>query len=259
MPELPEVETTLRGITPHICEQKVTEVTIRQYKLRWAIPENMQQLLVGEILNKITRRGKYLLLEFDKGTAMIHLGMSGSMRIYNTATEAGKHDHFDIEFNNGKTLRYNDPRRFGAFLWAGTEPYKHKLLSSLGVEPLGIDFDVDYIFKASRVRNIAIKKFIMDAKLVVGVGNIYANEALHLAGIHPNRSANQISKIRYQRLVLTIKDVLEKAIKQGGTTLNDFSQVDGKPGYFAQSLNVYGRSGQACYKCASVLKEIRTA
>lgn len=257
MPELPEVETTRRGIIAHINQQEVTKVIIRQSKLRWPITENMSQLIENKTLIGVERRGKYLLLLFNHGTALIHLGMSGSIRIVEATSITKKHDHFDIIFNNGKILRYNDPRKFGAFLWAGADPYQHRLLVNLGVEPLDNDFDADSIYKASRNRKIAIKQFIMDAHQVVGVGNIYANESLFLAGIDPRRQSNRISYQRYQRLVLVIKKVLNKAIKEGGTTLKDFSQVDGKPGYFAQSLNVYGRAGQHCPDCQQTLVEIR--
>lgn len=257
MPELPEVETTRCGILPHITKSRVVKVAIRQPRLRWPITENMQQILANTTLNDVLRRGKYLLLEFEHGTALLHLGMSGSVTILDTDIAACKHDHFDIQFDNGKILRYNDPRRFGAFLWAGTEPYQHKLLASLGVEPLENDFNAEYIYSASRKRKTNVKQFIMDAHLVVGVGNIYANEALFQAGIHPARQANRISHARYQRLVIVIKKVLNEAIKQGGTTLKDFNQVDGKPGYFSQSLSVYGRAGQPCMKCQHPLQEIR--
>jgi len=257
MPELPEVETTCRGIAPHLEGQQVVALTIRQSKLRWPIPSDMEKLLVNHTLLNVSRRGKYILLGFNHGSAMIHLGMSGSMRILNFNGDVAKHDHFDIKFSNGKYLRYNDPRRFGAFLWAGEKPLQHKLLANLGVEPLEADFHADYIYKASRNRKVAIKQFIMDGHLVVGVGNIYANEALFQAGIKPSRAANQVSFKRYQRLVDIIKVVLDKAIKQGGTTLNDFSQVDGKPGYFAQELKVYGRAGEKCVNCETILVEIR--
>ncbi len=257
MPELPEVETTRQGILPHIKDQTVASVLIRQYSLRWPITENMVQLISGKKLLNVSRRGKYLLLEFDQGSAFIHLGMSGSIRILGIDAPAGKHDHFDICFSNGKLLRYNDPRRFGTFLWVGAEPLQHKLLAKLGVEPLGNEFDAEMLFKASRNRKIAIKQFIMDSHIVVGVGNIYANEALFQAGIHPSRQVCRISLKRYQTLVDVIKNILRKAIEQGGTTLKDFYQGDGKSGYFSQSLNVYGRADLACVQCARRLVEIR--
>lgn len=257
MPELPEVETTRRGIMPHILQHKVVKVIIRQYSLRWPIRKDMAQLLINGMLKDVHRRGKYLLLEFDCGTALIHLGMSGSIRILESNSQLKKHDHFDIHFSNGKILRYNDPRRFGAFIWAGDQPYQHDLLVNLGVEPLENDFDAAYLFSRSRTRKVAVKSFIMNAQVVVGVGNIYANETLFLAGISPIRAANKISFQRYQLLVSAIKKILSNAIKQGGTTLKDFNQVDGKPGYFAQSLQVYGRAGQKCLNCDSILQEIR--
>ncbi len=257
MPELPEVETTLQGISPHIKHHKVIKVLIRRSDLRWPVTKDIPHLLANSILLDVTRRGKYLLLQFEQGVALIHLGMSGSISIVENEEVIGKHDHFDIQFSNHKILRFNDPRRFGAFLWAGKDPLNHKLLINLGVEPFDKDFNGNYCYRAARSRKIAVKSFIMDAKLVVGVGNIYANEALFLAGIHPARSANRIGLQRYQNLVLVIKKVLTNAIKQGGTTLRDFTQVDGKPGYFSQSLNVYGRAGLDCLQCAEPLTEIR--
>jgi len=257
MPELPEVETTRRGIIPHIKQQQIVKVIIRRYDLRWPVPENMSARLENKILLNILRRGKYLLFKFEHGTALVHLGMSGSMKILQEENKTEKHDHFDLHFSNGVILRFNDPRRFGAFLWAGKKPLNHKLLINLGLEPLDEGFDADYCYQAAKNRKLAVKQFIMDAKLVVGVGNIYANEALFLAGIHPGRSADCISYNGYKKLVSVIKKVLTKAIEQGGTTLQDFTQVDGKPGYFTQSLNVYGRAGQPCPKCEELLSEIR--
>jgi len=257
MPELPEVETTRRGIEPHIVGHSVVKVTIRQPRLRWPIDPNMPDLITARKLLDVQRRGKYLLLEFESGTTLLHLGMSGSVRIIDSDSSVGKHDHFDIEFSNGKILRYNDPRRFGAFVWAGKEPFEHQLIARLGVEPLSDAFNGKMIYALSRNRKVAIKQFIMNAQMVVGIGNIYANEALFLSGIRPTRAANRISLSRYIRFVTVIKSVLSQAIKQGGTTLKDFNQVDGKPGYFAQQLNVYGEAGKPCPSCGELLREIR--
>ena len=257
MPELPEVETTRRGIEPHIENKKVSKVILRRETLRWPITPALSKDLPGETIKSVSRRGKYLLLATQKGCLLIHLGMSGSLRIVESSRAAAKHDHVDVVFANNKVLRYTDPRRFGCILWE-TEPIEaHPLLASLGPEPLEDNFHTDYLFKKSRRRNIAVKTFIMDSKVVVGVGNIYANESLFLAGISPKRSAGKISKPRYEKLVECIQQVLQRAIDVGGTTLKDFTGSDGEPGYFAQSLHVYGRGGEPCHGCNSTLKEIR--
>ena len=257
MPELPEVETTRRGIEPHIENNKVSKVILRRKTLRWPITPALSKDLPGETIQSVSRRGKYLLLATQKGCLLIHLGMSGSLRIVESSRAAAKHDHVDVVFANNKVLRYTDPRRFGCILWE-TEPIEaHPLLASLGPEPLEDNFHTDYLFKKSRRRNVAVKTFIMDSKVVVGVGNIYANESLFLAGISPKRSAGKISKPRYEKLVECIQQVLQQAIDVGGTTLKDFTGSDGEPGYFAQSLHVYGRRGEPCHGCNSTLKEIR--
>jgi len=257
MPELPEVETSKRGIAPHIEGQQLKQLIIRNGALRWPIPSNLANDLAQHQLLSISRRGKYMLFNFDSGTVLMHLGMSGSVRILDNSVPVAKHDHFDMVFRNGRILRFNDPRRFGALLWAGDTPFEHPLLAHLGPEPLSEDFSTDYLFARSRGRQVAIKQFIMDSKVVVGVGNIYANESLFLAGINPNRSAGKISKARYKRLVEIIKKVIAKAIEMGGTTLKDFSQADGKPGYFKQHLRVYGRGDEPCENCQKPLKETR--
>lgn len=257
MPELPEVETTCRGIQGHIEGKSVSEVIIRQPKLRWPVSPELGSLLPGQGIRKVSRRGKYILLESAAGYVIIHLGMSGSLRIAKAKEELKKHDHVDIVLKNGDILRYHDPRRFGCILWAGSEPYKHVLLEKLGPEPLTDDFNADQLFTLSRKRGSAIKTFIMDSHNVVGVGNIYANEALFMAGIRPTRKAGKVSKSSYIKLVKAIKAILADAIEQGGTTLRDFVGGDGKPGYFKQSLSVYGRGGDVCEKCQAKLKEIR--
>jgi formamidopyrimidine-DNA glycosylase len=257
MPELPEVETTGRGIAPWVEGQCVTAVQVRHAGLRWPVPPELARTLPGQRIRSVTRRGKYLLLQTDAGHVLIHLGMSGSLRIVEAATEVKKHDHVDICLASGKVLRFHDPRRFGCILWLTQDPQQHPLLAELGPEPLSEAFDADYLFARSRKRSAPVKQFIMDSHVVVGVGNIYANEALFLAGILPSRKAGSISKARYVRLVAAIRQVLADAIRSGGTTLRDFVGGDGKPGYFKQSLHVYGRGGENCRRCAAQLTEIR--
>ena len=257
MPELPEVETTRRGIRPHIEGRRVSGIIIRQRQLRWPIPKQINDHLRDQPLESISRRGKYLLLRFPSGHLMIHLGMSGSLRILEPGTAAGPHDHVDILFDRQIVLRFTDPRRFGSILWAGPTPAEHPLLCQLGPEPLSVAFNPEYLFARSRGRRSAVKTFIMDSRIVPGVGNIYANEALFQAGLHPKRQAGRIALPRYETLVEQIRTVLESAIRQGGTTLRDFTGSDGRPGYFRQSLMVYGRGGEACRNCGLALREIR--
>jgi formamidopyrimidine-DNA glycosylase len=257
MPELPEVETTRRGIAPHIEGKRITAVKIRQPSLRWPIPSDLPQQLQRRQLRVIERRGKYLIFRFTHGSMLIHLGMSGSLCLVEPTALLRKHDHAEFIFSGKLSLRYHDPRRFGAILWAEADPYEHKLLVKLGLEPLCDAFDANYIYQQSRKRSKDIKSFIMDSHIVVGVGNIYANEALFAAGIRPTKAAGKVSGRQYERLVLAIKQVLERSITQGGTTLRDFVGGDGQPGYFAQELSVYGREGLECKKCAKPLKAIR--
>lgn len=257
MPELPEVETTCRGIAPHIEGKKVSKVLVRERRLRWPISEDLEESLEGRNIIKVRRRGKYLLLYSKNGCLMIHLGMSGSLRIVNHHEAVKKHDHFDIVFSRHIILRYHDPRRFGCALWIQGDPNLHPLLSKLGPEPLEDIFDAEHLYLISRKRTAAIKTFIMDSHVVVGVGNIYANEALFMAGIDPRRKAGTVSRARFEVLVQSIKTILNKAIAVGGTTLKDFVGGDGKPGYFSQSLLVYGRAGEPCTQCKKSLKEIR--
>lgn len=257
MPELPEVETTRSGIEPHVLDQTVVDTVVRQPRLRWPIPRKLVKELTGNTIESVSRRGKYLLLEAGDSTLIIHLGMSGSLRIVDPDTSAGTHDHVDIVFGNDKVLRFNDPRRFGCILWHKGNPEDHKLLRNLGPEPLQDVFDGEYLFAISRNKKAPVKTFIMDSKIVVGVGNIYANESLHLSGIHPVRKAGKISLQRYRTLATNIKEVLSRAIKVGGTTLRDFTNSDGEPGYFRQSLFVYGRAGESCKNCGASLKEVR--
>lgn len=255
MPELPEVETSLQGIKPHISQCTVQRVNIYQPKLRWPINPKLDQLLSGQTLLELQRRGKYLILSFQNGSLLLHLGMSGSLRILKPNEPLEKHDHFELIFNNQKSLRLRDPRRFGAVLWTSAPWQEHKFIKTLGPEPLSIDFTSQYLHQHARNKSIAIKSFIMNSHVVVGVGNIYASESLFQAGIHPTRQAKRISKIRYEKLTSSIKQVLAKAIKEGGTTLKDFSNAEGKPGYFAQQLNVYGRAGKPCLVCEASIKQ----
>lgn len=259
MPELPEVETTRRGIEPHVVGKTVRSVVLRQRSLRWPIPARITKVLPGQIIEEVSRRGKYLFLRTAVGSVIIHLGMSGSLRVTNKNEPAEKHDHVDFVFTDDCVLRLHDPRRFGAVLWTARSPLQHKLIASLGPEPLSDEFNVDYLFQRSRKRKQAIKPFIMDSKIVVGVGNIYASEALFRAGIRPTVAAGRVSRARYQRLVQAIKDVLAAAIKSGGTTLRDFTNGEGKPGYFQQSLQVYGRAGEVCHVCGATIKQIQQA
>lgn len=259
MPELPEVETTKRGISPHLVGQRVVRVVVRDRRLRWPVPEELAAIVEGETLQQISRRGKYLLLHFAHGTALWHLGMSGSLRIVDANAEPGKHDHVDWVFGNHVTLRFNDPRRFGALLWTDEPVQQHLLLHHLGPEPLEHEFDGAYLYQQSRRRTQAIKTWLMDAKVVVGVGNIYANEALFASGIRPLKPTHKLTRPKADLLASHIKRILAAAITRGGTTLRDFVGGDGKPGYFAQELNVYGRGGQACNTCGKKLIEKRVA
>ncbi|MEM7020030.1 MAG: bifunctional DNA-formamidopyrimidine glycosylase/DNA-(apurinic or apyrimidinic site) lyase [Pseudomonadota bacterium] len=241
MPELPEVETTRRGIAPHITNQTVKQVIVREPRLRWPVPDNLDALLIGQAISEVTRRGKYILADVGSGCLLMHLGMSGNLRVLPIDTPLKKHDHVDIVFDNEQCLRYHDPRRFGSLLWVEKPVLTHPLLAKMGPEPLGGDFDGDHLYQQSRGRTGPIKNFIMDGHIVVGVGNIYANEALFLSGIRPDRAAGRVSRPRYHRLAENIKKVLSEAIKQGGTTLRDFTGAGGAPGYFKQYLRSYTR------------------
>lgn len=256
MPELPEVETTLRGLQSHLEEKTVQDVVIRCEKLRWPVPA-LKAILVEQKLQILSRRGKYLLLQFEGGTLIIHLGMSGSLKILTSSVPAKKHDHVDIVFSSHLTLRYTDPRRFGVILWTLDNPQNHVLLKSLGVEPLEKAFTANFLFQIAQKRNIAIKSLIMNSHIIVGIGNIYATESLFLAKIHPACPTKLLTLQQCEALVKAIKKVLKRAIQQGGTTLKDFVNSEGKPGYFAQQLNVYGRQQQHCIVCQTTIESIR--
>lgn len=255
MPELPEVETTRRGIAPHVGGQPVMDVIVRQRQLRWPVPRNIRSRLVGRTVERVGRRAKYLLLDAGETTAIIHLGMSGSVRVVTDGRPPLPHDHVELAFGNGARLRFNDPRRFGSVHLAG-QPDEHWLLAHLGPEPMSEAFSGDWLYDLGRRRNAPVKHFIMDSRVVAGVGNIYASEALHAAGIHPLRSAGRISRGRYGRLADAVKAVLAMAIEAGGTTLRDFLNVDGQPGYFSQQLTVYGRTGEPCGHCGTPIRRI---
>jgi formamidopyrimidine-DNA glycosylase len=253
MPELPEVETTRRGLAPHLDGRRITAVTLRRPDLRWPIPPEVSRLLPGEAITGLRRRAKYLLLDTAPGSALLHLGMSGSLRVLAADTPVTTHDHVDLALDSGRVLRFNDPRRFGCLLWqpAGTT---HALLQGLGPEPLSAAFDGAYLHALSRKRTASVKTFLMDQAVVVGVGNIYAAESLFRAGIAPGRAAGRVSRAQYDGLATAVKDILQHAIRRGGTTLRDFISPDGAPGYFEQELFVYGREGEPCKVCREPLR-----
>jgi formamidopyrimidine-DNA glycosylase len=257
MPELPEVETTLRGLSPHLLGARIERLLVRERRLRYPVPPGIEGQVEGQRILALERRGKYLLLALERGTILIHLGMSGSLRVLASDIPPAKHDHLDLRLGGGSCLRFRDPRRFGIFLWTPGPPAAHPLLAHLGPEPLGPGFDGDYLYRCSRGRKCAIKTFIMDAGVVAGVGNIYANESLYLAGIHPARPCGRIGRDRYLSLARQIRGVLESAIEQGGTTLRDFVREDGSPGYFALSLRVYDRAGEPCPGCGMPIRQRR--
>ena len=248
MPELPEVETTRRGLIPLVVGETIEHVSVRERRLRWPIKPHLAEKLRNQSVTGVSRRGKYLLLSTAGGTLLLHLGMSGSLRYLASPTHPSKHDHVDLEFTSGALLRFNDPRRFGS-LHFSTEPEAHWLLKNMGPEPLGPTFTAEYLRRVSRGRRVAIKQFLMNARIVAGVGNIYANESLFRAGIHPSRAAGRISHERLDRLVRAVRAVLNDAITAGGTTLQDFVGSDGRPGYFQLSLDVYDRAGEGCRRC----------
>lgn len=253
MPELPEVETTRAGLAPHLLGRRITGVTLRRKDLRWAIPPAIARQLPGERILDVRRRAKYLLVDTEPGSALLHLGMTGVLRVLPAATPVQAHDHVDVALDSGRVLRFTDPRRFGCLLWqpAGTT---HDLLRDLGPEPLSDEFDGDHLFQRARGRDAAVKTFLMDQRNVVGVGNIYAAEALFRAGIAPNRAAGRVSRERYARLARAVRDVLAHAITRGGTTLRDFLSPDSEPGYFETELLVYGREGAPCTVCGRPLR-----
>jgi formamidopyrimidine-DNA glycosylase len=254
VPELPEVETTRRGLAPLLTGKRVGKVEVLDPRLRWPVPTNLGSLLRGRSLRAIDRRAKYLLFRFSNGTLIAHLGMSGSMRVCAPTTALRKHDHVRIGFGRELEFRYHDPRRFGFLLWTEQPAELHPRLVKLGPEPLGQEFDGSHLARTAAGRKIAVKPFLMDNQVVVGVGNIYANEALFRAGIRPSRAAGKIASTRWDRLAIEVKNVLAEAIQDGGTTLRDFLNSDGEPGYFVQKLQVYNREGQPCNECGGPIQ-----
>jgi formamidopyrimidine-DNA glycosylase len=258
MPELPEVETTRRGIRRAVRGHRITEVVVRQRALRWPVPARLPRALAGSRVLEVERRAKYLVFRTGAGAMLLHLGMSGSLRVVAATQPPGRHDHIDFVLDDGRALRFRDPRRFGSVHWTAGDPLRHPLLRDLGPEPLGPRFTGAYLSTCAAGRRQAVKTFIMDSRVVAGVGNIYANEALFSARIHPARAAGRISRARYDALARAIRRVLRDAIRQGGTTLRDFVNGDGEPGYFGVRLRVYDREGEPCPRCGTRIRAGRT-
>ena len=256
MPELPEVETTRRGLLPHVVGRSIRDVVVRNPNLRWPVPKDLKRRLRGERVRDIRRRGKYLLFGFPRGHLLVHLGMSGRLTVVPASTAPRKHDHVDLVLDDGKALRFNDARRFGTVLWVD-KPEEHALLRNLGLEPLDESFDGKALAQRAKGRSVAVKQFLMNGNIVTGVGNIYASEALFRAGIHPARPAGRISAARWDRLARSIRTTLESAIDSGGSTLRDFVSAEGRPGYFQHSHAVYGREGKACPTCRAKIRCLR--
>ncbi len=254
MPELPEVETTRRGIEPSVLGQVIQKVIVREPRLRWRVPKQLPELAAGQRVVQLRRRAKYLVFDLERGSMILHLGMSGSLRVLPAATPPSMHDHVDIVITTGQCLRFNDPRRFGSLLWTDGDPLEHKLLKPLAPEPLSDEFDGEYLARAVKGRSVAIKQLIMNGQVVVGVGNIYASEALFRAGVRPRRAAGRLKRPELDALVKAIKDVLNDAIREGGTTLRDYINPEGMPGYFRQKLYVYERTKDPCRVCKTPIK-----
>lgn len=255
MPELPEVETTRRGIAPVAEGRVIDSLIVREPRLRWPVPAELPKLVQGQTVNRVDRRAKYLLLCLSQGEVLIHLGMSGSLRAVDTDAPLRKHDHLDIALDSGLCLRLHDPRRFGCVLWQ-PRGETHSLLAKLGPEPLGPDFSAERLYTMSRGRKAAVKPFLMDQAVVVGVGNIYATEALFRAGIDPRRAAGRVSLLRYQRLVEEVRAVLSESIERGGTTLRDYVNPQGDHGWFALQLSAYERDGEPCPRCPGRIRRV---
>jgi formamidopyrimidine-DNA glycosylase len=256
MPELPEVETTRRGIRPALVGHRVEAFVLREPRLRWRVERSLARELAGRAVLDVRRRAKYLLVDLDGGSLILHLGMSGSLRVLDRGAALRPHDHYDLVMDSGRCLRFNDPRRFGSLHWVEGDALGHPLLASLGPEPLDRGFDADYLVARARRRKVAVKQFLMDQKTVVGVGNIYASEALFRAGVNPRRAAGRVGPDRYAAIVRSIREVLREAIRQGGTTLRDYVSADGTPGYFRQKLYVYERTGEPCRRCGRPIRQL---
>jgi formamidopyrimidine-DNA glycosylase len=257
MPELPEVETTRRSVAPRVVGRRIAKLIVYDPRLRWPVPADLPKRLEGRTVDDLTRRSKYLLFRVGRGSLLVHLGMTGSLRVHTRATDRRPHDHVDIVFGDGSLLRYHDPRRFGAMLWAPDPALSHPLLRDLGPEPFDPAFDADYLWRNTRSRTAAVKLALMDNHLVVGVGNIYANEALFRAGIRPTTRANKVSRPRLARLVDEVRAVLSEAIAKGGSTLRDYVDATGEPGYFQLDYFVYGREGEPCRTCGTPIRHRR--
>lgn len=256
MPELPEVETTRRGVEPYVRGRLVRAFHLREPRLRWPVDATLPRRVQGARITAVERRAKYLLFRLDTdATLMLHLGMSGSLRVLPADTPLRKHDHFDLELDSGQMLRFNDPRRFGSLHLIEGDPSQHALLRALGPEPLDASFDADYLWQRTRKRRVAIKQFVMNAQVVVGVGNIYASEALFRARVRPGRAARLLKRSEVEAIVESIKSVLAMAVKVGGTTLRDYVGADGSPGYFRQKLFVYERAGESCRTCETPIRQ----
>ncbi|HET7756367.1 MAG TPA: bifunctional DNA-formamidopyrimidine glycosylase/DNA-(apurinic or apyrimidinic site) lyase [Steroidobacteraceae bacterium] len=256
MPELPEVETTRRGLARHARGHRIRALKLYQHRLRWPVAAGLPRRLAGQRIIALGRRAKYLLLELESGTLLLHLGMSGSVRVLPADTPLLPHDHFDLVLDTGRALRFNDPRRFGSLLYTGGDPLAHPLLAHLGPEPLGAGFDGAYLWRITRGRRLAVKQLLMNSRLVVGVGNIYASEALFRARVRPGRPARSLSRAEAARLVGAVRTVLRQAIRAGGTTLRDYLRADGSPGYFRRRLYVYERAGRPCRRCGTPVRAI---
>jgi formamidopyrimidine-DNA glycosylase len=256
MPELPEVESTRRGIEPHAAGQRIVAFALYERRLRWPVERNIVLQVTGQRILQVDRRAKYLLLRLESGTLLLHLGMSGNLRVLPADTPRLKHDHFDLVLENGSALRFNDPRRFGSLHYTQDDPLQHPLLRHLAPEPFDKSFNTDYLWRITRSRRVAIKQLLMNSRLVVGVGNIYASEALFKAGVRPRRPARTLTRHEVTRLVRAVRAVLSGAIRVGGTTLRDYVGADGAPGYFRQKLFVYERQGLACRKCRGAIRQL---
>ena len=256
MPELPEVETTRRGIHAAIVGRTVTACALRERRLRWPVPATLARDIAGQRVVDVRRRAKYLLIELERGTLIAHLGMSGSLRVMPADAPHLLHDHYDLVLDSGQALRFNDPRRFGSLHWCPGDPREHALLVALGPEPLESGFDADYLAARAKGRKAAVKLFLMDQRIVVGVGNIYASEALFRAAVRPRRAAGRVTRAEWQRIVHSVREVLADAIRQGGTTLRDYVNADGTPGYFRQKLYVYERAGEPCRRCKTAIRHV---
>jgi formamidopyrimidine-DNA glycosylase len=255
MPELPEVETTRRGIEPWLVGRRIERLVVREPRLRWRVPAGLPRRIAGSRIRSVSRRAKYLLIGTDAGTLILHLGMSGSLRILDAGTPPLVHDHVDLVLDSGRCLRLNDPRRFGCLLFTASAPARHRLLANLAVEPLSADFTADARWRRARGKRVSAKAFIMDSRVVAGVGNIYASEALFRAGIRPGLAAGRVSRARMEALAQAIRDVLTEAIGVGGTTLRDYVDASGMPGYFRQRLFVYERTGRPCRRCRTPIRQ----